>query len=424
MKKYIILLAFFILPFSYSQINFDDYFLNKSLRIDYYHFGDWQNDFYAMDELIEEPYWGGSKKNLLDIFNYGDYIIKVFDKETDELIFSKTYTTLFSEWQTVDEAKTTTKGFNEVVVIPYPKKTVRVEFYSRDKKNNPVKKFEYEIDPANYFIKKDNRHKYPTFNVLKNGDPSNKVDIVIIPEGYTKEEMELFKKDCEEFSHHLFNSSPYKENKNKFNIYGVEAPSEESGTDIPADNIWKKTLMNSNFFTFDLDRYLMTGDYKTVCDVAANAPYDQIFILVNSDKYGGGAIYNHYSVCINKNKFEKYITVHEFGHGFAGLADEYYTSDVAYENFYPLDVEPIEANLTTLIDFDSKWKDIVDDDVPIPTPNEEKYKNVVGAFEGGGYTAKGVYRPKIDCTMHSLSVDNFCPVCYKAIEDMINFYSE
>ena len=424
MKKYISLFILFVFPLSYAQVNFDEYFLNKSLRIDYYHFGNAENDFYAMDELIEEPYWGGSKKNLLDIFNYGDYIIKVFDTESNELIFSKTYTTLFSEWQTVDEAKETTKGFSEAVVIPYPKKEVRIEFYNRDKKNNPVKKFEYEINPANYFIKKDNRHKYPTFEVLKNGDPSVKVDIVIISEGYTKEEMELFKKDCEKFAGHLFNSSPYTENKDKFNIYGVEAPSEESGTDIPANNIWKKTLINSNFFTFDLDRYLMTEDYKTVCDVAANAPYDQIFILVNSDKYGGGAIYNHYSVCINKNKFEEYISVHEFGHGFAGLADEYYTSDVAYENFYPLDVEPLEANLTTLVDFDSKWKDMVKDDVPIPTPNEEKYKNVVGAFEGGGYTSKGVYRPRIDCTMHSISVDNFCPVCYKAIEEMINLYSE
>ncbi|MDO8548591.1 MAG: peptidase M64 N-terminal domain-containing protein, partial [Ignavibacteria bacterium] len=154
MKKYISLFILFVFPLSFAQVNFDEYFLNKSLRIDYYHFGNAENDFYAMDELIEEPYWGGSKKNLLDIFNYGDYIIKVFDSESNELIFSKTYTTLFSEWQTVDEAKNTTKGFNEAVVIPYPKKEVRIEFYSRDKKNNPVKKFEYEIDSANYFIKK------------------------------------------------------------------------------------------------------------------------------------------------------------------------------------------------------------------------------------------------------------------------------
>ena len=424
MNKYISIFVFILISVSSAQINFDDYFLDKSLRIDYYHFGDSLNDYYAIDELIEEPYWGGSKKNLLDIFNYGDYIVQVFDKETGELIFSKTYTTLFSEWQTVEEAKEITKGFNEVVVIPYPKKTIRVEFYSRDKKNNPVKKLEYEIDPLNYFIKKDNRHKYPSFDVVKNGDPSTKVDIVIIPEGYTKDEMEQFRKDCEKFAGHLFNSSPYTENKDKFNIYGVEAPSEESGTDIPAEGIWKKTLLNSNFYTFDLDRYLMTEDYKTVCDVAANVPYDHIFILVNSDKYGGGAIYNHYSVCVSSNRYEEYIFVHELGHGLVGLADEYYTSDVAYEDFYPLDVEPIEPNLTTLVNFDLKWKEMVDGDVLVPTPNEEKYKDVVGVFEGGGYTAKGVFRPEFDCTMKSISMDNFCAVCYKTIEDMIKFYSE
>ena len=392
MKKYIPLFVLFISFLSFAQIKFDDFFLNKSLRIDYYHFGNADSDSYAIDELIEEPYWGGSKTHLLDIFNYGKYIVKVFDAESDSLIFSKTYSTLFSEWQTVDEAKKITKGFSEAVVIPYPKKKIRVEFYSRDKENNPVKKLVYNIDPSDYFIKKDNRNKYPVFDVLNNGDPAVKVDIVMIPDGYTKDEMDQFKKDCEKFANYLFNTSPYKENKDKFNIRGVEAPSEESGTDIPADNVWKNTLLNTSFYTFDLERYLMTDDYKTVCDVAANAPYDQIYIIVNSDKYGGGAIYNYYSLCIHQSRFEEYIFTHEFGHGFAGLADEY-SSDVTYENFYPLDVEPLEPNLTTLVNFKSKWKDMVNDTIPIPTPNDPKYKNVVGAFEGGGYTSKGIYRP-------------------------------
>jgi len=424
MKNLILFFICILTSLLNAQINFDDYFLDKSLRIDYYHFGDSQNDYYAIDELIEEPYWGGSKKNLIDEFNFGDYIIKVFDSASGKLIFSKTYTTLFSEWQTVEEAKRITKGFNEAVVIPYPKNNIRVEFYSRDKKNNPVKKLEYEIDPSDYFIKKDNRHKYNSFEVLKNGDPSVKVDLVIIPEGYTAEEMEKFKTDCKKFAGHLFNSSPYKENKDKFNIYGVEAPSKDSGTDIPAKGIWKNTLLNSNFYTFDLERYLMTEDYKTVCDVAANVPYDHIIILVNSDIYGGGAIYNHYSVCVREHRFEEYIFTHELGHGFAGLADEYYTSDVAYEEFYSLDVEPLEPNLTTLVNFETKWKEMVNDTIPIPTPMKEEYKNVVGVFEGGGYTAKGVYRPEIDCTMHSISVNNFCEICYKTIEKIIKFYSE
>jgi IgA Peptidase M64/Peptidase M64 N-terminus len=424
MKKYISLFVVFIFSLSFAQVKFDDYFLNKSLRIDYYHFGNADSDSYAIDELIEEPYWGGSRKNLLDIFNYGKYIVKVFDQASDSLIFSKTYSTLFSEWQTVAEAKKITKGFSEAVIIPYPKKKIRVEFYDRDKENNPVKKLVYNIDPSDYFIRKENRNQYPVFNILNNGDPANKVDIVIIPDGYTKDEMDQFKKDCEKFANYLFNTSPYKENKDKFNIRGVEAPSEDSGTDIPADNVWKKTLLNISFYTFNLKRYLMTEDYKTVCDVAANAPYDQIYIIVNSDEYGGGAIYNYYSVCVHQNRFEEYIFTHEFGHGFAGLADEYYSSSVTYENFYPLNIEPLEPNLTTLVNFKSKWKDMVSDTIPIPTPAEPKYKNVVGAFEGGGYTAKGVYRPCMDCTMYSLSVNNFCPVCKRAIQEMIDYYTK
>jgi hypothetical protein len=409
----------------FPQVNFDDYFENKTLRIDYFHTGDKETDFYSIDELRSEPNWGGSKINLIDTLNYGSYMVKVHDPETDQLLYSRGYTTLFHEWQTTDEAMETVKSFSETVVFPYPKKTVRVDFYGRDKKNQFIKKFEYSVDPSNYFITTERRKEYPSFQVHNSGDPAVKVDIVIIPEGYTEEEMDLFKKDCEKFSGYLFNSSPFKENKDKFNIWGVEAPSEESGTDIPAKGTWKKTQLNTTFYTFDLERYLMTSDNKSVRDLAANAPYDQIYILVNTDIYGGGAIYNHYAACMNSNRFEEYVFVHEFGHSFGSLADEYYTSDVAYNEFYPLDVEPVDPNITTMIDFDSKWKHMIDKDVPVPTPDTEEYKkDVVGAFEGGGYVAKGVYRPEYDCTMKSLSVDNFCKVCSNAIQIMIDFYTK
>jgi len=419
-----LVLILFISSVVYSQILFDEYYINKTLRIDYYHTGDKINDTYSIDELIEEPYWGGSKSNLIEPFNYGKYKIMVYDDRSNALIFSKSYSTLFSEWQTTDEAVNTVKSFSETITMPYPKNKVRVEFYSRDKKNELIKKFQYAIDPENYFIKPERRYEFNNFKVHYSGEPSEKVDVVIIPEGYTVEQMDQFKTDCEKFSGYLFNTSPFKENKDKFNIWGIEASSLESGTDIPADDIWKKTIVNSNFYTFDLERYLMTQDNKTLRDVAANAPYDQIYILVNSDKYGGGSIYNHYSVCVNNNPHEEYVFVHEFGHGFAFLADEYFTSDVAYNEFYPLDVEPLEMNITTLVNFESKWKEMVDSSVPIPTPPTKEYLKVVGAFEGGGYAAKGIYRPKQDCTMKSISINNFCPVCKKTIQDMIDFYTK
>jgi hypothetical protein len=420
------LISFFLLLVSiaYSQVKFDDYFENKTLRFDYYHTGTKDSNTYSFDELIEEPYWGGSKVNLIDKFNYGKYKFEVYDSERNQLIYSRGYSTIFNEWQTTEEAKHTTKTFSETVVFPYPKNSVLVKFYSANRKNEWILKFEYEVNPENYFIKTERVDEYNNFKVLNSGDPSVNVDIVIIPEGYTEAEMDSFKADCERFSQYLFNASPFRENKDKFNIWGIEAPSAESGTDIPKDDVWKKTLVNSSFYTFDLERYLMSYDNKTIRNVAANAPYDQIYVLVNSDKYGGGSIYNHYSMSVTKNKFFEFIVTHEFGHGFASLADEYYTSDVAYQDFYPLDVEPTDPNLTTLINFDSKWKDLVEKGTPIPTPDTEDYKNKVGAFEGGGYMDKGIYRPCEDCTMKSIKVDNFCPVCKRAIQQMINFYSE
>ena len=420
-----IVLSFLFITLSvYPQFKFEHYFLDKTLRLDYFHSGDSENDFYSFDELIEEPFWGGSKNNLIDDFDYGNYKFNVRDIKSNLVIYSRTYSTLFKEWQTTEEAKNTSRTFSETVVFPFPQQPVRVEFFGRDENNKFDKKFSYVVDPGDYFIKKERAYEFDSFDVLINGEPSEKVDIVIIPDGYTMEELELFKKDCEKFAGYLFNSSPFKENKDKFNIRGVFAPSKESGTDLPGENIWKNTIMNSRFYTFDLERYLMTSDNKTLRHIASNAPYDQIYILVNHDKYGGGSIYNHYSVCVNNNQYEEFTFVHEFGHGFASLADEYYTSDVAYQDFYSLDIEPVDPNLTTLKDFESKWKDLVDDETPIPTPATEEYKNVVGAFEGGGYVQAGVYRPMQECTMKSIVVDNFCPVCKRALQEMIDFYTE
>lgn len=423
MKINIALLLFFFQISSPAQVYFDDYFTDGSLRLDYYHTGNDSMEIYSIDELFFEPFWGGSRENLLDIFDYGKYKFILRDESSGIEIYSKTYSTLFSEWLTTEESKHTTKSFSETIVFPFPKNRVIVEFYSRGRQNKLHKKFEYKIDPANYFIRKDRPLRFTSIKILDNGNPAEKVDIVLIPDGYTKSDSTKFLKDCERFSNYLFASSPFKENKNKFNIHAVLAWSEENGTDIPAENIWKNTIANSSFYTFDVDRYLMIYDNKTLRHLASNAPYDQIYVLVNTNKYGGGSIYNHYSVCVSNNSNSEYIFVHEFGHGFAALGDEYYTSEVAYSEFYPLDVEPLDPNLTTLVNFDSKWKDLIEEGTPVPTPNTKEYRNKIGVFEGGGYSSKGVYRPAYDCTMKSISIDNFCAVCKRAIQKMIDFYS-
>jgi hypothetical protein len=427
MKKYYsIALIFFLISSSYlsAQINFDDYFISKTLRFDYSQSGNSEGSTIYFEQMKCEPYWGGSKKNLVDKFNLGEYRFNVYDAATSKLIYSRGYSTLFQEWMATDEANVLSRSFYETIVMPFPQKTVKLEILKRNKDGVLESKFVYVIDPKNYFINPETPVKYNAKKVLDNGDPANKVDIVFLPDGYTQEEMTKFNNDVAKFMNYFFDCSPYKENKSNFNIWMVEAPSQESGIDLPGKHIYKNTLFNSSFYTFNTERYLMTYDVKTMRDVAANVPYDEIIILVNTEKYGGGGIYNFYCTVSSDNDYSDYVICHEFGHQFGDLADEYWTSDVAVKDYIKLNVEPVQPNITTLVNFESKWKNMVSEGIPIPTPDESIYYDKVGVFEGGGYVAKGIYRPKFDCTMKSRSRDNFCPVCKKALTDMINFYSE
>ncbi|MBN2237834.1 MAG: peptidase M64 [Bacteroidales bacterium] len=423
MKK-ISYLLFFLLISNFSFAQFDSFFSNQSLRIDYTHAGNHDQEFYFLDEIIAEPYWGGSKTNLIDSFKYGKYFFEVYDQKSGALIYSRGYSTLFAEWQTTLESKEVSKSFQETIVIPMPINPVIIKLYSRNWKGKLIKQVEYTIDPKNYFIKHGLKNEYPIYQALVQGDPSEKVDIVILPDGYTKEEMNLFIKDCDKFAQVLFNYYPYSKYKDRFNISGVLAPSEESGADIPKDSVWKNTLLGTSFYTFDSERYCMTTENKDVRNVAANVAYDQIYILVNTTKYGGGAILNHYNISVNSNKEAGKIFIHELGHGFAGLGDEYYDNSTSYNDFYNLEVEPWEPNITTLVHFDSKWGHLIADSIPIPTPDSTMYQNSMGVFEGGGYSAKGIYRPKKDCLMKTFDGDHFCDACAEAIENMINFYSK
>lgn len=407
---------------SAQDIKFDDYFYNKTLRLDYIHSGTDSTDSYSLVELIEEPYYAGSKVNMVSPFNYGKYRFTLTDEKTGQVIWSQGFSSLFSEWQTTAEARQVTKAFAENVVFPFPKKKVVAKFYNRNKQQQWIEKFSYTIDPSSYFIKKERRMVYPYFTIQAPGNPNTSLDIVFIPEGYTQEDMEKFKADCARLSGYLLKNKPYDKYTERINIYGVEAPSPEKGADLPGKGVWKRTLMNSSFYTFDIERYLTTTDMTSVRDLAANAPYDAICIVVNSPVYGGGGIYNFYALGTSDNTNADYVFVHEFGHSFGGLGDEYFDSSVAYEDFYDLNYEPWEPNLTTLVNFDSKWKNMVDGSTPIPTPVDLKDKVKLGAYEGGGYVSKGVYRPSYDCSMKSISYDNFCPVCRDALSKMIESY--
>ncbi len=401
------------------QAQYSKWFSEGSLRVDYILAGNHDNSEIYLQTLKKEAFWGGSRSNLTDNNGFGEYLCKVFTADSHELIYSQGFSTLFQEWQTTTEATLISKGFFQSTNIPFPNIPVRFEIYERDDKAEFSLKFSVRIDPSDYFIQPSPELDYMVEKLKNSGDPGKCVDIVFLPEGYTLEQMGKFKEDVLRLTDSLFAIEPFSRYKDKFNLYAVLAPSSESGVDIPGENIWKNTQLNSNFYTFDSERYLTTSDFWGVRDLAALAPYDQIYILANSPKYGGGGIYNHYSLTTVDNELSPHVFVHEFGHGFAGLGDEYYTSDVAYSDFYSTKTEPWEPNLTTLVNFQSKWELMLKPGTPVPTPPTPEFINSIGVFEGGGYVAKGVYRPAYNCRMKSNTTDRFCDVCEKAIEKMI-----
>lgn len=418
-----LILFLIILPlFSSGQSAFLKYFTNRSLRFDFLLGGNAGEVRLYPQQLKEEPYWAGSMVNLKDTFNYGTYRFCVFDLASDSLIFSKGFCTLFQEWQTTAEARKSYKTFYQAVIFPFPKNVVRLGIDAREWDGEFRTIYETEIDPVDFHILKEQVNEYRFNTILENGKPEEKVDIVILAEGYTADEMEKFLEDARRVTGYLFEEEPFKSEKSKFNVQAVMTPSQDSGTDIPGEGIYKNTLFNSTFYTFDVPRYLTSSDMKTIYDAAAVVPYDQIYLLVNTGRYGGGGFYNFLNVCSADNYLTAEVFVHEFGHGFAGLGDEYYDSEVAYENYYNLEIEPWEANLTTLVDFSKKWDDMIGDSVPVPTPRETKYSDVTGVYEGGGYMSEGIYSPAMECRMKSNSAGKFCPVCIRAIRNMIDFH--
>ncbi|NVN96111.1 MAG: peptidase M64 [Bacteroidetes bacterium] len=422
MKKILFILLLFISLKGYSQ--FDNYFENKTLRIDYFHSGNYEHEYYRPDELIEKDIWAGSKINLVDTFDYGKFRIMVYDTLSGKLIYSRAYSTLFAEWRTTAEGKGSCGNFSETMLIPFPKKVINVVFQSRDSLSKWQNIASQVIDTKNEFILKPKKSSNEIIPLHYSGDVTQKLDIAIIADGYTKKDIEKMKKDFENFKDYLLKSKPFDKNIDKINIWGDAAISAESGITNPVDTFVAKTILGTSFNTINSDRYLMTLENKTLHDQLSNVAYDQIIIMCNTKKYGGGGIYNFYCTAAAGNAQSEFLLQHEFGHAFAGLADEYYTSEVSVEDFYPLTIEPWEPNITTLVNFESKWKNMLDKNTPVPTPAVNENNKITGVYEGGGYISKGVYRPFIDCTMKSAHANLFCPVCKRAIQWMIDFYSK
>ena len=426
MKKFITLCAAALLSIAAfaQQPKYETYFTPDRLRIDLTFAGDASYQKIYLDGLVKECAWSGSKTNLIDTFNYGEYRLEVQTLQ-GEAIYSKGFNTLFQEWRTTADAVTTPQAFCSSYTIPYPKEKVVLKVYERGKATGVYSEiFSVGINPADKLISHEVANSWKVSSLMQNGDPATKVDLCFIAEGYTAQEMEKFRADARRFTEYMFTMAPYNRHKEDFNIWLVESVSEESGTDIPHEDVWKKTVANSNFYTFRSDRYLTAQNQKTICQIATAAPYDALYVIVNNEKYGGGGIYNFYGLSASNCKWAEEVFVHEFGHSFAGLGDEYYDSSTSYEEFYNIKIEPWEPNLTTLVNFESKWKDMLPSGTSVPTPplSDPKDNVSMGVFEGGGYMAKGIYRPVMDCRMKTNQAQGFCPVCQRAIEKMIGYY--
>ena len=339
----------------------------------------------------------------------GNGQLTMTDKATGDTLYRMSFCTLFQEWQATEEATRVRKSFENVFLVPMPAAPAEITVQLYDFHENVAAKLTHPVDPKDILIRPVGG-KPQTRMLLDSGDSKDKIDIAILAEGYTEGEMDIFFKDAESTVENLLRHEPFKSMKDRFNIVAVASPSQDSGVSVPREGLWKKTAVDSHFDTFYSDRYLTTLHLFKMHDILAGIPYEHIIILANTDTYGGGGIYNSYTLTTAHHKLFAPVVVHEFGHSFGGLADEYAYDDQFVEYYYP-DIEPWEQNITTKANFESKWKDLYD-------------QGVVGLVEGGGYQTKGVWRPCEDCRMRTNTAEAFCPVCQRAIERIIRFYTE
>jgi len=442
-----------------------------TLRVDYYHTGNVNEERFSLDRIVVEPLpWPGNPARPIDETNRGKYFFEVVDASSGTTIYSRGFSSIYGEWETTGEAKTINRTFSESLRFPMPAHPVRVVVRKRDARNAFREIWTLPIDPADKFVARGTADPRagPLIRFHESGDPSQKLDLLILGDGYTAAERGKFERDARRLIDVLFENSPFKERRRDINVWGLCPAAAESGVSRPSQHIYRRSPVGLTYDAFDTERYMLTFENKAFRDIAANAPYDVVEILANASTYGGGGIYGLYSTVAANSTWAPYVFVHEFGHHIAGLADEYYTSDVAY--LPPADrVEPWEPNATALLDPDRlKWRDLVTPGTPLPTPwakeefdrrsteQQEKrrqlraadrpeseidalfreqqardtallasgpYAKSVGAFEGANYESRGLFRPQQDCIMFTRDRVPFCLVCRRAIDAILDLYS-
>jgi hypothetical protein len=444
--------------------------VRHTMRLDYYHTGNAGEERFSVDRVVLEPLpWPGNPSRPIDTTNRGKYFFEVVDAGSGTVLYSRGFSSIYGEWETTGEAKDTNRTFSESLRFPAPDKPVRIVVRKRDARNVFRDIWTTKIDPADKFVlRRAEADAGPLITLHESGDPATKIDLLILGDGYTARERAKFERDARRLTATLFATSPFKERQADVNVWGLSPAAAQSGISRPSQRIYRRSPVGATYDAFDSERYVLTFENKAFRDLAANAPYDVVEILTNSATYGGGGIYGLYSTVAADSVWSSYIFVHEFGHHIAGLADEYYTSDVAYLPAADR-VEPWEPNATALLDPTAlKWKDLVTPGVSIPTPwpkeeferytkeiqqkrrairaadrpeaemdalfrdeekrdttllNEGPYAGKVGAFEGADYEARGLYRPQADCIMFTRDNVPFCAVCRRAIEQILDLYA-
>lgn len=423
MKRIFLIVPFLVLILHLSAQHFDQFFKNQSLKIEYYHIGMKNKEQIEIHQFVKGGIWSGTRNQLVESKRYGDMLVEVYDSLTQKLIYSRSYSCLFGEYASTERAETEEGKFEEVILIPFPKNTIRYKITSFNRKQIPTVLYTGIYNP-NLTQTNSYSKQYKVKKLHTGGAPEECLDILFIPDGYAKKDAKQLEYDLERFSQYILNCAPFSENIKHINIKVIQGFSEESGITDPNAGVFKNTLLNCSFNTIDLDRYLMCLNLFKMHNIAEDAPYDIIVLICNTPKYGGGGIYNFYCTVNNKGEYSDYVIVHELGHLLAGLGDEYFSSEVSVRDYYPVGIEPVEPNLTTLVNFDLKWKEMMDFETPVPTPDTKQYNKVLGVYEGGGYVAQGVFRPWRDCTMKDKLYNNFCPVCQKTITETIKYYTK
>ena len=449
---------------------FDAHFSDKTMRVDYYHSGGRGTEIFGLDRVVSDGPWAGSRTRLVDDLNLGKYLFEVVDRRTNQVIYSRGFASIYGEWETTPESRRVHRTFHESLRFPWPRRPVQVVLKVRDAENSFHEIWSTVVDPESRFVNPADRAPMgEVWAIQESGPPTEKVDLLVIGEGYVEAELPKFHADARRLVGALFEEEPFRSRRSDFNVWGLDLPAARSGVSRPRALEFRRTPLSAEYNIFDSERYLLTYDNRALRDAASAAPYEFLEVLVNEAQYGGGGIFNFQATAAADTGFAEYVFVHEFGHHFAGLADEYYTSDVAYETGAAYHPEPWEPNVTALHDPENlKWGDLVADDTPLPTPWDReafeqgstaaqrergslraagapeneldalftaqmdretvllqamRHAGRVGAFEGASYEPTGLYRPEVDCIMFTRNPVGFCRVCQRAITRVIDQYS-